>query len=195
MSAVAAFVPILFRDLAAALPPLAAGLLLLHFLLFREWKKTARYAVFALRLCAVWSVTAPPDVFSAHYAPNVNLIPLVGMADAPLETVLNVLLFVPVGLLLPLLWRHFRDGRFAVLWGFTLSLAIELGQLFSGITDIDDVIANTLGTFLGYLVACALLLRHPALAKTDGTVWERSALVVLVFSVMFFAAPLILRLF
>ena len=195
MSAVAAFVPILFRDLAAALPPLAAGLLLLHFLLFREWKKTARYAVFALLLCAVWSVTAPPDVFSAHYAPNVNLIPFVGMADTPLETVLNVLLFVPVGLLLPLLWRHFRDGRFAVLWGFTLSLAIELGQLFSGITDIDDLIANTLGTFLGYLVACALLLRRPSLAKTDGTVWERSALVVLVFCVMFFLAPLIRRLF
>ncbi len=191
MSTIAAFAPVLLRGLAAALPPLCASLLALHFLLFREWKKTARYAVFALYLAVVWIVTGPPDAFSAHYAPRVNLIPFVGMADAPLETLLNVLLFVPIGLMLPLLWRRFRDGRLAVLWGFTFSLAVEISQLFSGITDIDDLIANTLGTFLGYLIACALLLHWPALAKTDGTLWERGILFLSVLLVMFFLAPLL----
>ena len=189
------FLPPLLRTLASALPLLLAGLLLLHFLLFREWKKTARYALFALYLAVLWCVTGLPDVRSANFAPNVNLIPFVGMAQAPLETALNVLLFVPLGLMLPLLWKRFRDGRLAVLYGFTLSLAVEAAQLFSGNTDIDDLLTNTLGTFLGYLIACALLLRYPAVAKTNGTVWERGVLVVLVFLVMFFCAPLLRLLF
>lgn len=189
------FLPILIRQLAVALPLLLAGLLLLHFLLFRAWNKTARYALFALYLAVLWGVAGLPDVRSANFAPNVNLIPFVGMAEAPLDTVLNVLLFLPLGLMLPLLWKRFRDGRLAVLYGFTLSLAVEAAQLFSGNTDIDDLLTNTLGTFLGYLIACALLLRYPALAKTDGTVWERSVLVILVILVMFFCAPLLGLLF
>ncbi|MBO7403794.1 MAG: VanZ family protein, partial [Clostridia bacterium] len=189
------FLPILIRQLAVALPLLLAGLLLLHFLLFRAWNKTARYALFALYLAVLWGVAGLPDVRSANFAPNVNLIPFVGMAEAPLDTVLNVLLFLPLGLMLPLLWKRFRDGRLAVLYGFTLSLAVEAAQLFSGNTDIDDLLTNTLGTFLGYLIACALLLRYPALAKTDGTVWERSVLVILVILVMFFCAPLLGMLF
>ena len=189
------FLPILIRQLAVALPLLLAGLLLLHFLLFRAWNKTARYALFALYLAVLWGVAGLPDVRSANFAPNVNLIPFVGMAEAPLDTVLNVLLFLPLGLMLPLLWKRFRDGRLAVLYGFTLSLAVEAAQLFSGTTDIDDLLTNTLGTFLGYLIACALLLRYPALAKTDGTVWERSVLVILVILVMFFCAPLLGLLF
>lgn len=189
------FLPVLVHTFAAALPFLAAGLFVFHVLLFREWKKTARYALFALYLAALWSVAGLPDVLSASFAPNVNCVPFVGMAEAPLESVLNVFLFVPLGLMLPLFWKRFRDGRFAVLYGFTLSLAVEVGQLFSGNTDIDDLLTNTLGTFLGYLVACALLLRYPSLAETDGTVWERGLLGTLVFCVMFFLAPLTRLLF
>ncbi|MBO7404201.1 MAG: hypothetical protein J6V24_04505, partial [Clostridia bacterium] len=62
------FLPILIRQLAVALPLLLAGLLLLHFLLFREWKKTARDALFALYLAVLWCVTGLPDVRSANFA-------------------------------------------------------------------------------------------------------------------------------
>lgn len=191
MSSYLSFLPFLLVHLAAAALPLALALGILHLLLFRDGKKTARYALFSLYLCAVWTVVGPPDATNANFYPMVNLIPFVGMIAAPVPTLLNVLLFVPLGMMLPLFWRKFRDGRYTVLCGFLLSLAVELSQLFSGITDIDDLITNTLGTFLGYLIACGLLLCRPELAKTDGTLWERAVLFVLVFCVMFFLAPVL----
>ena len=41
------------------------------------------------------------------------------------------------------------------LFGLSLSLAIEGGQYLSGrrVTDVDDLILNTLGTLLGYRLA------------------------------------------
>lgn len=66
---------------------------------------------------------------------------------------LNVLLFVPLGFLLPCGWRGFdRAGR-SLAFGFCLSLAIELSQLLNfRVTDVDDLIANTLGMLVGLAI-------------------------------------------
>jgi glycopeptide antibiotics resistance protein len=71
----------------------------------------------------------------------------------------NVLAFVPLGLLLPVLLRR-RSLLLVLLAGFGLSLAIELGQLALSIAldfayrsaDIDDVIVNVCGAGLGYVL-------------------------------------------
>lgn len=64
----------------------------------------------------------------------------------------NILMFGPLGLLLPLLWKCFRKFSKTVLFGFLVSFAIECSQLFLARgTDIDDLILNTIGTMLGYL--------------------------------------------
>ena len=191
MSTLFDFLPPLLTGLGAALPPLAVLLPLWHILFWKDLRKTVRYGILCLYLSAVWALTGMPDVFSARYAPKVNLIPFAGMIAAPVPTILNVLLFLPLGVMLPLFWMRYRDGKNAVLAGLSLSLGVELSQLFSGITDIDDLIANTAGTFLGYLIACALLLRWPRLADTDGLPWERGVLLATVFCVMFFLAPLV----
>ncbi len=66
----------------------------------------------------------------------------------------NVLLFIPIGYLLPKLWR--RQRNFFVFVGCALLtiLAIELTQLFTllGSFDIDDIILNLSGMILGYLL-------------------------------------------
>lgn len=66
----------------------------------------------------------------------------------------NILLFVPFGFLLSLLWK--KSNR---LWkhfsaGFLTSLLIEALQLVSerGIFQADDIITNTLGALAGYLL-------------------------------------------
>ncbi|MGL5315523.1 MAG: VanZ family protein [Peptostreptococcaceae bacterium] len=65
----------------------------------------------------------------------------------------NILMFVPIGFLLPLLWDKFQDFKKTVLLGFGISLLIEFTQLFLvRATDIDDLILNTSGAILGYLV-------------------------------------------
>jgi glycopeptide antibiotics resistance protein len=67
----------------------------------------------------------------------------------------NVVLFLPLGFLLPMLAP--RLGRFwpTVGAGFSLSAAIELSQVaFPGVrrADVNDVLMNTLGAALGYLL-------------------------------------------
>lgn len=65
------------------------------------------------------------------------------------DVVLNVLVFIPVGLALCL---SFNKHRWLIpLIGFCISVAIELLQylFLKGCTDVDDVIHNTLGCLLG----------------------------------------------
>lgn len=108
------------------------------------------YGVAALRITGIWGMSFHLDGWK-----NFNLIPFV---DGSLMMVfLNLLLFVPLGLLLPIVFRSYREnGKKVLLTGFLLSLAIELLQLFGGrFAEIDDLIINTAGTMVGYgLYAC-----------------------------------------
>lgn len=92
---------------------------------------------------------------------NINLVPF----DAYLNWTtwaLNVVLFVPLGLLLPCCWEGFDRIGHAALFGFLFSLAIELSQLLNfRVTDIDDLIANTLGAVVGCLIFLALRAVFP----------------------------------
>ena len=76
---------------------------------------------------------------------------------------LNILLFVPFGYLLPLLWKRVDRWWKVVLCGFVLSLLIELTQLVThlGMFDLDDLMNNSLGAFLGWGCFCPALRQEP----------------------------------
>lgn len=68
----------------------------------------------------------------------------------------NALIFVPIGFFANLLWRRPRWWR-GLAVGFCVSLVIEFLQLFvNRSTDVDDLILNTTGAFLGGLIALLL---------------------------------------
>lgn len=63
----------------------------------------------------------------------------------------NLLLFSPIGLFLPLLWKKFRKIKNVILAGVLVSTSVEMIQFFIGrSSDIDDVFLNTLGVCVGY---------------------------------------------
>ena len=66
--------------------------------------------------------------------------------------ILNIMLFIPLGFLLPLYSDKLKKMYRVVLIGFLATLTIELTQHFNdyGVFEIDDVFNNTLGTLLGY---------------------------------------------
>lgn len=66
----------------------------------------------------------------------------------------NVIGFLPFGFFLPILGYRFRNGGLICLLGLTLSLVVETIQLVFkvGCFDVDDLILNTLGAILGYLL-------------------------------------------
>lgn len=74
----------------------------------------------------------------------------------------NIGIFMPIGFFSSLLWRKPSWWR-AVLLGFICSTGIEFVQLFVGRrTDIDDVLLNTLGSLLGFILFWGLRLLFPA---------------------------------
>lgn len=63
----------------------------------------------------------------------------------------NIGMFIPIGLLIPVIWK--LKDKIIILIGFLISLSIEISQLFLNRgTDIDDLIFNTLGTIIGLVI-------------------------------------------
>ena len=74
------------------------------------------------------------------------------------EVIGNVAVFIPLGLLFPLLWKRFERFWMSVGICFAISLFIETVQLMIPLraTDVDDIIMNTLGGLIGYLLYMAI---------------------------------------
>ena len=66
----------------------------------------------------------------------------------------NVLLFVPLGILLPAAWEKLRRGPAFFLAAVLLLLTVETVQLFTllGYFDVDDLILNLAGASAGFLI-------------------------------------------
>ena len=103
----------------------------------------------------------------ANYAGSVNFHLFSGYVRAwnqwsPREfqlILLNMLMFAPLGFLLPLLWK--RAERFGVILLASLgaSALVEIAQLVSGrgIFEFDDLLHNCLGSLFGYFCIMAIL--------------------------------------
>ncbi|NYJ19964.1 glycopeptide antibiotics resistance protein [Leifsonia psychrotolerans] len=76
------------------------------------------------------------------------------------EFLANIAMFAPLGLLIALL-SGARRWWAAILFGFAVSCMIEFSQLFlpTRVSDLRDIIANTLGTALGVGIAW-LITQH-----------------------------------
>ena len=68
----------------------------------------------------------------------------------------NVVCFMTFGFVLPILSNKQRNIFKVTFLSFLCSVTVELIQLVSklGSCDVDDVILNTLGGFLGYILFC-----------------------------------------
>lgn len=105
-----------------------------------------------------------PLVFDAARAlpPRINLIPFVHLLDYEVkrEAILNVVgntaMFLPLGIVWPVCFRQLNTPGKALAAGAGVSLVIELLQLpfFDRVSDVDDLILNTLGFALGYGIYC-----------------------------------------
>lgn len=100
--------------------------------------------------------------YLGEFAPRIVYMPFADMIRGPVGTVLNVLLFVPFGVLLPILYENYDSIGKVALAGFLLSLSVEIVQMFGcGTTDINDLITNTAGACLGYCISKPLCRSIP----------------------------------
>lgn len=85
-----------------------------------------------------------------------RLIPFSTWGTEPEYIVLwmeNILMMVPMGILLYVLWMPFRKIGRSLLAGCFFSLAIECVQFFTklGKFEVDDIMNNVFGTLIGFL--------------------------------------------
>lgn len=167
---------------------LAPVYLILNKVYFHNARKSILYYLFSCYLSVVYVLVGLPNVTYIRPELNLNLIPFLGMIDDWKNSILNILLFIPLGLILPVLWESFRNQKRTIRFGFSTSLVIELLQMLTfRATDINDLITNTLGTFLGFLCAKRLLQDHQIAASDKGS--EVLFVIVSVLLVMFFIYP------
>ena len=87
-----------------------------------------------------------------------NLIPFIYLFDYPtvkealLNLVGNIAMFIPLGVVWPLVFPELSTHGKAIAAGVGISLTIEVLQLpfFDRASDIDDLILNSLGFLIGY---------------------------------------------
>lgn len=96
----------------------------------------------------IWEIGLYPDMIPEW---ELNLIPFV--KGISISDILNIIMFMPLGFLLPLLWKENKKLLRTALTGFCFSLGIELCQLCNRrVSDVDDLIMNTLGTVIGWSI-------------------------------------------
>lgn len=174
-----------FSILLPALPFLGAWFLLLR---VRRRKQSAAHLLltllYGLYLSGVLAVTGIGRPFG--FRPRFNFLPFVDMIKGPIDTALNVLLFLPLGVLLPLLYAEFENAKKTLLAACILSFSIECIQMFGlGITDVNDLLTNTAGAMLGFALSKTRRAMIPAdrkkklqAAAVPGT-WEAALLAVI----------------
>ena len=163
---------------------------LLNRLYFRNARKSILYFLFSCYLAAVYVLVGLPNVTYIRPELNLNLIPIVGMIDDWKNSILNIFLFVPLGIMLPILWNRFTSQKNTVLFGFGMSLVIELLQMLTyRATDVNDLITNTLGAFLGF--HCTKLLRRKKRMTHKDRTREIVIVLCIVLLIMFFVYPFV----
>lgn len=109
--------------------------------------------LYALCICSIIMSSGTPSIYELHFYPSVNLIPFMDIFNNLTVYLQSFLVFVPLGLLLPTLWKQFQPAKTTFFYGFFFSVLIELSQLFNfSTTDINDVLMNTLGVITGYFI-------------------------------------------
>ena len=135
-----------------------------------DWKREAVLLLMYINLAVIIRFTffpmsrvngrIQPLVFDASkvFPLWLNLIPFVELLDYSnkrdllLNNIGNTAMFIPSGIILPIIYKKLNSFWKVVAAGAMLSLCIEILQLpFSGrASDVDDLILNTAGVMIGY---------------------------------------------
>ena len=128
-----------------------------------------KLAALLLYLTLVFSFTGFATIWGLrtdHFG-SIDLNPI-SIFTHPASSILNIIMMMPLGVLLPMLWPGFRSWRAVALAGFALSLTIEISQLFTvRAVTVDDLLMNTSGAVIGYAVYRAIAKGHREISNRD----------------------------
>ena len=92
--------------------------------------------------------------FRINLEPFVHLFDYTIYREAILNLVGNITMFIPLGIVWPCVYKELNTPAKAITAGIGASLCIEILQLpiYSRLSDIDDLILNSTGYLIGYVI-------------------------------------------
>lgn len=185
----------LVEKLIGAGVALPGVLLFLYYTDRNRFKKKWFWAVlFVVYMNAMFCVVGIPSAQFVRWNPEINWIPFRDFSSANIVGMsLNILMFIPFGAFLPIYFGRFWKMSTTVLAGAFMSFTIEVLQLFTfRLTDIDDLIMNTLGTLLGYGIG-AIIVHKQKERLVDHDVMKLIAIIgICMLVVVFVNEPLVM---
>ena len=139
------------------------------FIFYKKWKSQGKdvlfvntimyiYLSFVLYFTLMPIITSLPFIFNHSYTP-MNLVPFIdvtfGRGDFARQIVLNIIMTIPFGFLLPFIKKENTKLLKVAFYTFLLSLGIEILQPLINdcrSSDITDLITNVLGGIIGYIM-------------------------------------------
>ena len=117
------------------------------------------YLVFSVTgIGSIWEMISKGGLIATLHQANISLIPF--LSDGIFTYVMNIIMLMPLGFLLPYIWKNFRNPIKVALTGLVFSMLIEFSQLPTNrLVDIDDLMMNVLGAIFGFVV-WKLIGRH-----------------------------------
>lgn len=132
------------------------------------------YFLFAVCLIVISVPTVLWDLLSVVFGAyevtlhTLNIVPFkfitenwdMGARKQVTQIIANILMFVPLGFILPVVFPRVRAFARTAVCMLSFSFLIELVQYFIGRSaDVDDLILNTVGGMVGYLIFYAFAVR------------------------------------
>ena len=148
-------------EISSALIPLLIVLVLFRNTQNKKGVSYTQYSfiamvVFAVYLVGVYHFTGAGTIYDGLMyqfewrQDQLNWIPFSNNIDV-IAYILNVVLFIPLGLLVPIIWEKLNKFSNILATGFLFTILIEASQLLNNRrTDIDDIILNVMGAVVGF---------------------------------------------
>jgi len=135
-----------------------------------DWKREAQLLLVYVCIMVITRVTffpfakvdgaVQPLLFDVTriFPPRINLIPMVHLLDYPnlrdilLNVIGNTTMFIPVGIVWPVVYQKLDRHWKVIAAGVGYPLCIEILQLpfYDRVSDVDDLILNSVGFLMGY---------------------------------------------
>lgn len=131
------------------------------FILKKRGKSLIRQLSYIGLICSIFLIIfstllfVPINLHPEEHILNLNPLNWIGNIDSMqqfiVEKIPNILLFIPLGFFIPIVFRHQRKIYKTIIISFLLTFSVEFIQYFIGrFADIVDIITNLSGSILGY---------------------------------------------
>ena len=128
-------------------------------IMFRKHKLPKRHQfglyLYVLVICSILMSSDTPSLYQLNFFPSFNFIPFKGFADSSSHYIQSFIIYIPLGLLLPTLWKQFQPLWKTFSYILLFSILIEISQIFclasTAVTDVTDVIMNMTGAINMFL--------------------------------------------